>query len=494
MFSIKSLAHILLLVVISSCANQQFLTAKNETSSSDNDTPSRVQEHLIDENQPNCPDCILGSIGDADLKASNKKIYILKGAQELNLTNYAFDIPVTYNKATKSWVKYFTTRGRKHFRRYAERAGRYAPVLSKILNDEGLPRDLIYLSMAESGFQNAARSWAKAVGPWQFMPYTGRSYGLEVGFYLDERRDPLKATVAASKYLRTLYGMFDSWELAMAGYNAGEGKIKRAIRRYRTKDFWKLRRGRYLKPETKNYVPKIMALAIIGKNLSRFGFEDVEFKHALDYEEISVPKNTDLYKVADSLNIDFKMVKKYNPELLRWQTPPHGTSYTLRVPVGVKKTWDEVLDKSVVIASDYKVYSLRGHASLHNVGRKFKVPTKVLSELNNIPGRKTLSPKTVVLLPFRNDHKQKKNKLYADLYEKPRKSVIKRRTYQRWIKRGVKRGRSISNPSQFYTVRKGDTLWDIARKTGVNINTIIRSNHKLVKRRMILPGDKLAIR
>ena len=489
----RVLSHLSIVVLLASCANNQKTEDKSLVEVGFQ-KPSRVQEHLVDQNLPQCIDCIIGSIGDADLQASNKKVYRLEGADDLNLTNYLFDIPVTYNKSTRGWIKYFTTRGRKHFKRYAERAGRYAPVLSKMLNDQGMPRDLIYLSMAESGFQNAARSWAKAVGPWQFMPFTGRKFGLEVGFYLDERRDPLKATVAASQYLRFLHNKFGSWELAMAGYNAGEGKIGRAIRRYRTKDFWKLRRGRYLRAETKNYVPKIMALAIIGKNLSRFGFDDVRFEKALDFEEITVPQNTDLYKIADVLGMDFKKIKKYNPEILRWQTPPHGNNYVMRVPVGTKEKWDLLEEKDIVIASDYKVYQLRGRASLKDVGRKFKVPSKVLAKLNDIPHGKKLAPKTVVLLPFRNDHKAKKNKLYADLYEKPRKSVMRRRAYQRWIKRGVKKGKRITNPSQFYTVKKGDTLWDIAKRTGVNINTIIRSNHKLVKRRMILPGDKLAIR
>ncbi len=454
----------------------------------------RIQTHLVDKTLPGCSDCIVGSVGDEELKGASKKVYFLYGAEHLNLSNYYFDIPVVYNDAVKMWINYFTGRGRGHFQRYAERAGRYAPVLSKILNDQGMPRDLIYLSMAESGFHNHARSWAKAVGPWQFMPYTGKKFGLEVGFYLDERRDPLKATVAASMYLRTLYGMFDSWELAMAGYNAGEGKIKRAIRRYRTKNFWKIRRGRYLRRETKNYVPKIMALAIIGKNLSKFGFTNIEFKKALDFEEIEVSANTDLYKVAEVLGEDFDKMKKFNPELLRWQTPPHGEQYVLRVPVGKKEVWEQKKNDVNVLATEYKKYSLRGYASLYHVGRKFKVPLKVLSELNQIPGRKRLYPKTTVLLPFREDHKHKKMPLYADLYEKPRRTVVRRRTYQRWIRRGNKLGQKISNPSQYYTVKKGDTLWNIARKTGVNINTIIRTNYRLVKRRMILPGDKLAIR
>lgn len=482
---------LILIFILGSCAHKNNSQTKSEDVAAQS---TRVQTHLVDPALPVCHDCIVGSVGDEALKGSKKKIFYLYGAEHLKLSNYYFDIPVVYNKTVQSWINYFTGRGREHFQRYAERAGRYGPVLSKILNDQGMPRDLIYLSMAESGFQNSARSWAKAVGPWQFMPFTGKKFGLDVGFYLDERRDPLKATIAASKYLRVLHDMFGSWELAAAGYNAGEGKIKRAIRRYRTENFWKLRRGRYLRPETKNYVPKIMALAIIGKNLSKFGFNQIEFQKPLDFEEINVPANTDLYKVAEAVGEDFETIKKYNPELLRWQTPPHGSSYILRVPVGKKEFWEQRKNDVNILATAYKEYQLRGRASLYHVGKKFKVPVKVLTALNNLPAKKKLSPRTTVTLPFRLDHPQRKMAMYKDLYERPRKSVVRKRTYQRWIKRGARTGKRISNPSHFYTVKKGDTLWHIARKTGVNINTIIRSNYKLVKRRMILPGDRLAIK
>lgn len=476
------------LILVQGCAT------KTQTEQKETVKSTRVQQDIIEQDLNSCADCILGSVGDKALKSSEKKVYYLYGAEHLNLSNYYFDIPVVYNAATQKWIKYFTGRGRKHFQRYAERAGRYAPVLSKILNDQGLPRDLIFLSMAESGFQNNARSWAKAVGPWQFMPFTGRKYGLEVDFFIDERRDPLKATVAASMYLRDLYERFDSWELAMAGYNAGEGKIGRAIRRYKTKNFWKIRRGRYLKAETKNYVPKIMALAIIGKNLSTFGFTEVEFKKALDFEEIVVKGNTDLYKVGEAVGVTFEEMKKYNPEILRWQVAPHLEEYNLRVPVGKKVVWDAYQDKDMVQATEYMAYQLKGYANLGHVGRKFKVPTQVLSDLNGIGPKKRLYPKSVVLLPFRKTHSPRKNKLYADLYERPRKSVLRRRAYRKWVNRGKRLGQHIKNPKKFYIVKKGDTLWDIARKTGVNINTIIRSNYKLVRGRMILPGDKLAIK
>ena len=488
----RSFAAALTIGLLSSCATRK--VAKVSEASSEENKSKRVQKHLIEKNLEWCSSCMVGAIGDEKLQDSDKKTYYLHGAEHLNLENYYYDIPVVYNAAVKKWIKYFTGRGKGHFRRYAERAGRYAPVLSKILNDQGLPRDLIFLSMAESGFANHARSWAKAVGPWQFMPFTGRRYGLEVGFFLDERRDPLKATVAASMYLRDLYERFGSWELAMAGYNAGEGKIGRAIRRYRTKNFWKIRRGRYLKSETKNYVPKIMALAIIGKNLNAFGFGEIESKKALDFQEIEVPGNTDLYKVAEAIGSDFEEMKKYNPEVLRWQTPPTMKTYVLRVPVGKKEAWEKFQNKSLVMATNYKIYQLRGYASLYHVGRKFKVPSKVLAQINDMPAKKRLFPKTAVYLPFREDHAPRKNRLYADLYEKPRRSVLRKKRYNRWIQRGARNGKAISNPKEFYIVKKGDSLWSIARKTGVDINTIIRSNYSLVKRRMILPGDKLAIK
>ena len=145
-----------------------------------------------------------------------------------------------------------------------------------------------------------------------------------------------------------------------------------------------------------------MALAIIGKNLKAFGFEEIEFKKALDFQEIVVPGNSDLYKVAQVIGSDFKEMKKYNPEILRWQTPPSLESYTLRVPVGKKQAWLDLQDKTVVKATDYKVYQLKGYASLYHVGRKFKVPSKVLEQINGMSSQKRLFPKTAVYLPVQD--------------------------------------------------------------------------------------------
>jgi membrane-bound lytic murein transglycosylase D len=458
----------------------------------------RVQEQLIEKDLPNCPGCIHGSAHELTFSAPLRTYEIsLEAARELGLKNTKFDIPVTWNKQTAMWVKFFTGKGRRHFINYTQRAGRYAPVLSKIMADNGLPRDLIYLAMAESGFQNHARSWAKAVGPWQFMPATGRKFGLNIDWYVDERRDPLKATIAAANYLKTLHGLFGSWELAAAGYNAGEGKIARAIRMYRTNDFWKLTKGRYLRPETKNYVPKIMALAIIGKNLDAFGFKDeVRFEQALDYEEIMVKGNADLYEVAEVLQIDFDEVKRYNPEIVRWQIPPYLESYPLRVPVGAKDAWEEFKEKDSVVADSYKTYVTNDASSLAHISKKFKVPVEVLEELNpDLSADARLSLHTVVSLPFREDHSLRDG-LYADIYEKSTKKKERRRKSrnERMIAAYSRKGKLIKNPSVFYTVKKGDTLWRVAQRTGVPMSTIIRTNRHLIKRRQILPGDKLAIR
>jgi len=454
----------------------------------------RVQEELIERDLPNCESCIHGS-GHELTFTPPLKVYELDPAvaKKLGLKNSKFDFPVVWNSKVEMWLKYFTGRGRVHFQNYAQRSGRYAPVLSKILADNGLPRDLIYLAMAESGFQNHARSWAKAVGPWQFMPYTGKKFGLDIDWYVDERRDPIKASIAAANYLKTLHGLFNSWELAAAGYNAGEGKIGRAIRMYKTKDFWQMSKGRYLKPETKNYVPKIMALSIIGKNLDVFGFDNISFEKPLDYEEIQVKPSTDLYEVAKVLGLDFDTVKRYNPEIVRWQTPP-GREYTLKIPVGGAVNWDEHTHRELIIARSYKTYETKYRANLGDVARKFKVPLTVITDINpHLSSRRAYPPKTQVLLPFREDHNLG-GKMYADLYEKPRKKVRATRTYNRIIAANINRGQLIKNPKEYYTVKKGDSLWGVARKTGVPMSTIIRSNSHILKKRQILPGDKLAIR
>ncbi len=446
-----------------------------------------------------CEGCIVGSSSNRSLQNNEKRVYFLYGAEELNLQHYYFDIPVVYNDATKKWIRYFVSRGKDFFIRYSERAGRYAPVLSKILEQHKLPKDLIFMAMAESGFQNHAKSWAKAVGPWQFMPFTGRKYGLEIDWYTDERQDPIKASISAANYLQDLYERFGHWELAMAGYNAGEGKVSRAIRRYRTDDFWKLRKHRYLARETKEYVPKIMALAIIGKNLESFGMGHINFEAPLDFEEIELPPNTDLFAVAEALGTDYPTLRKYNPEVRRWMTPPHRGHYQLRVPLGLSAKWSSCCsgtnysEEKLSALENYQTYTMNSRSSLGAVAKKFRLPATVLTKLNSSSTHQRFAPGEQIKLPFRIGQ-GRRDKMYADLYELPPRRVRRKRSYQGRIRVAARNGKAISNPSVYYTVKKGDSLWTVSRKTGVPLNNLIKTNLGLVKKRMIMPGDQLAIR
>ena len=424
-----------------------------------------------------------------------RKTYYLYGTEHLNLENSYFDIPVVYNKAVKRWIHYFLNKGRDSFIRYAKRSGRYAPILGDILEAEGLPRDFVFLAMAESGFQNKAKSWAKAVGPWQFMSYTGKRYGLHIDWYIDERRDPIKATRAAADYLKKLLEDFGLLELAAAAYNAGEGKLRNAIRRYKTESFWKIRKGRYLKRETRSYVPKIMALAIIGKNLKSFGLEGIDFQDQLAFDTITVAGGVDLVVLAKEMKIPFEEIQKFNPEILRWFTPPYVETYRLKVPLGMKKTFEECCIEKKFKAVAFQKYNVRGNnSSLKDIARRFRIKApQVLQWINKINLTKRLARGQSILLPFR-EGQSRRDRMYADLYERVRKSILRRREYRTRVKKALTRGKKIVIPSQYYVVKKGDSLWSIAGKTGQSMDTIIASNMNIIKHRMIRTGDKLVVR
>jgi len=437
---------------------------------------------------------IVGGARIVNSSEHTREVYFLEGAEELNLDNYYFDIPVVYNDAVKKWIHYYLNRGRDYFETYSARGGRYAPLLGKILEDNGMPRDLIYVAMAESGFHAKARSYARAVGLWQFIPSTGRNYGLKIDWYIDERRDPIKSTIAATKYLKKLYEEFGDWELAAAAYNAGEGKLNRAIARYKTDNFWDLRKKRYLKSETKNYVPKIMALAILGKNLTAFGFDNIEFNGPIDYTEIDVPAKTDLVDFAQEMHIDVEDIYSLNPEVLRWYIPPYVETYRLKVPIGTEDVYEECCKDKMFIASAFQKYKTRSACTIAQVAKKFKIkPSSVLEDLNSIPARTRLAKGQEVMLPFR-EGQSIKDAMYADLYWRPRKHVRIRRAYKRQIRLAKASGKKIASPKEYYTVQKGDSLWTVSRKTGTPLNVLINTNIGIVESRMIRQGDKLAIR
>ena len=249
----------------------------------------------------------------------------------------AWDIPIEFNEAVDRWLLYYQRRGRRNFQIHLARAGRYEPAMRSIMCEHGLPQDLVYLSMIESGYDPNAYSRAHAVGLWQFLDSTGRRYGLRIDEWVDERRDPMLATRAAAAYLKDLYEEFGSWYLAAAAYNGGSGRVRRAIRRTGSRDFWVLARRRYLAPETRDYVPKFIAAALIAKQADRYGFSTTTAP-LLSYDVGRVPDATSLSVIAEAAGVKAAEVVALNPQLVRGVTPP-GVSYYVRLPARTGSTF-----------------------------------------------------------------------------------------------------------------------------------------------------------
>jgi membrane-bound lytic murein transglycosylase D len=323
----------------------------------------------------------------------------------VKLRNRTFDIPVVYNEEVDRWIDYFTTSGRKHFAVYLERKARIEPVIAPRLKKAGLPQDLIYLSMIESGFSTAAYSHAGASGPWQFIRSTGRLYGLESNWWRDERRDPEKATDAAIEYLGRLHAEFGDWSLACAAYNSGEIKIRNAVSRLGTRNFWEIaRHRRALRRETRDYVPKMMAAAIVGKNAELFGFQSYPSDPSLlNYEEVEIPKAENLRTIARIANVDRGTLSELNPELLRCCTPPQRESYVIRVPKGesAKLLGQAIQAGEIGRYADFRRYVIRRGDSISRIASHTGVPAEAILSMNEIRNLRALKPGTELVIPDR---------------------------------------------------------------------------------------------
>jgi len=263
-------------------------------------------------------------------------------AQEHNLNRLPLsDIPIEINDRVIAWMGYFQGAGRNHIQRYMERSGRYTKMMRDILKENGLPQDLVYVAMIESGFNNNAYSRSHAVGPWQFIRGTGSRYGLEISRFVDERRDPIKSTWAAAHYLKDLYNEFGDWYLAMAAYNAGEGRIRDAVDGTGFRNFWDIVEGgqRYLRAETRDYVPKFIAATIIAKMPQNFGFSSIDYQKPLDFDVATVETQTDLEAVAQCAGVSTDVVADLNPHLVRGTTPPRVRDFAINLPKGTSQAF-----------------------------------------------------------------------------------------------------------------------------------------------------------
>ena len=298
------------------------------------------------------------------------------------------DIPVIVNPAVERNIHYFQNVIHDRFQEWLTRFYPYRPLIEQIFAEFGLPKELIYLSLVESGFNPRAYSRARASGPWQFIRSTGRMYGLTVNWYVDERRDPIKSTVAAARHLRDLYDLFGSWPLALAAYNAGAGKVSRAIAKTGTRDFWTIAGTRYIRRETKQYVPRFMAAMIIATRPSLFGFH-ANFQPVHQYEEISMDRSIHLRSVAKASGIAFEELRRLNPELRRSVIPPDQGGYALKVPVGTSGHVEQVKTRMKTWTqrpSQQTWYRVRWGDSLSVIAHRFGTSVRQLKRLNGLSG------------------------------------------------------------------------------------------------------------
>ncbi len=313
-----------------------------------------------------------------------------------------YNIPVIIDPAVQSHIRFFNTSIRNRFEQWLLRFSRYRPLVETIFAEFDLPSDLVNLSLVESGFNPYAYSRAKATGPWQFMKGTGQLYGLRIDHYVDERRDPIKSTVAAARYLRDLYDLFGAWPLAMAAYNAGEGKVLRALQKAQAESFSEISRTKLIRQETKQYVPRIMAATIIAKNPDQYGFNQVSVP-LHQFEEVVVTRPLHFRAIANVTGIPYAELRLLNPELRRDATPPGDTAYHLKVPVGTRSKVLDLIGRVPTYkfpplqipvrqirqirqtkTDSARWYRIRGGDTLEKISRKFSIPVKTLKLRNNL--------------------------------------------------------------------------------------------------------------
>jgi membrane-bound lytic murein transglycosylase D len=389
-----------------------------------------------------------------------------------------FDIPVEVNPEVAKWVAYFTGPGRKYYSRWLSRSTRYRPMMYRELEKAGLPRDLVYLSMIESGYNAHAYSHAAAAGLWQFIPSTGKLYKLRIDWWVDERRDPEASVGAAIAFLGELHQMFGDWRLAWGAYNGGPGRIRRATRSANSNDFWTLARGPYLHSETDNYVPKIMAAAIIGHHPERYGFTDIDYQDELVYETARVDGSVELAVLARCAGTTVDELKALNPALRRYATPPEG--YDVRLPVGKKETFAAAFSK--VPKSEWITvvrHTVRKGETLGKIAARYGTSVSDLSRANNLRNANRIYVGMSLTVPKGGSSAE----AVASVASSSRSDASS-------SSRSSSSGSSSSRPST-HTVQRGESLSTIASKYGTTV-TALRSANGLSSSK-ILVGQKLKL-
>ena len=384
-------------------------------------------------------------------------------------------LPLEVNDRVDAWINYFQNVIPERFGLYLERAGRYEPMIRRKLRERGMPQDLLYLALIESGMNPNAYSRAAAVGMWQFISSTGRMYDLEVSTFVDERRDPEKATDAALRFLSDLHARFGSWYLAAAAYNGGPGRISRGLARTNGGTFWDLADSRLLRSETRDYVPKLIAAAIIGHHPERYGFENLARHEPLDLETVVVPDATSFDVLAEAIGTDEETLRELNPHLPQKMTPPNR-AVTLHVPAGLAEGFET---KYAAIPPEDRItwtyHVVRSGQTLGGIGRDYGVSVAQLREANgNVdPRRLRIGQQLLIPKPGRIASTAGSSRTAA----------------------GGTQTRAPSQPgveTQTVVVRRGDSLWTIARRHSVSTRDLMEWNN--LASSVIHPGTRLRVR
>ena len=380
-------------------------------------------------------------------------------------------IRIDLNEAVLAKIAFFQKNDQRIFRTWMRRMGTYGPLITQTLRQEDLPEDLIFLSMIESGFNTKAYSKARAVGMWQFVSHTGRLYGLRRDTWIDQRRDPEKATRAAARHLRHLYNLFGDWQLVITAYNCGQGRLQRSIRKDGSHNFWDLAS---LPRETRNHLPKFMAVLLMSRDPGFFGVHNLVIDDPLAFDTVEVTHPIDLRLGAQCAGTTYQTMRSLNPELRLGYSPPVPArkTYALRVPLGAS---DRFLDRYAKLPADKKVqlidYKVQPGDTVSNIALTFGVRSSVVLDANGIRNPRRLRAGQKLKIPV-----QPTNSKHARRLAAATKPTLEAGQGDRVV----------------YKVRRGDTLWDIAQSQGVSPDQI-RAWNTLRATGHIHPGDKLTI-
>ena len=371
----------------------------------------------------------------------------IKAQAEVEVQATRSDLPLMLTDPVAGYINYFSTRGRSTLEHALIRGGRYQDMIQKILRQEGVPQELIYLAQAESGFHPLAVSRVGARGMWQFMGSRARGYGLQRSWWVDERQDPEKATHAAARHLKDLYNQFGDWYLAMAAYNSGPGTVQQAVRRTGYADFWELYRRNVLPKETRNYVPIIVAVTIMAKNPAQYGLDQLETEKPIAYDTVKIDYPVDLRLVAECVDAPAATLQELNPSLLRWTTPKNQ-EFELRLPAGTKASY---LSAIQAIPQDMRVWwryhKIAPGDTLTSIAREYHSTPHAIAQANDLEIQADLEPESRLVIPI------------APGKHPPSEQA----TYTRRITR--------------YKVHKGDTVQSVADNFGVPPIMVRRWNH-----------------